>query len=63
MRLGKSGSCWPMREMMDSITDFYLSRLNGRVVISGGCQIPDPAYARLFQLSNEEGSDYKERVQ
>ncbi len=48
---------------MDSIVDFCVWGLNGRVVINGGCRIPDPAYSRLFQLRNEEGAAYKERVQ
>ena len=49
--------------MMDSIVDFCLRELNGRVVINGGCRIPDPTYTRLSQLRSEEGRDYKERVQ
>ena len=42
---------------------FCYWRLNGRVVINGGYRIPDPAYARFFQLRSEEGLGYKERVQ
>jgi hypothetical protein len=55
---------WPICEMVDSVVvHFRLWRLNGRAAINGGCQIPDPAYARLFQLRSEEGLAYKERVQ
>ena len=43
--------------------DFCLWRLNGRFVINGGYQIPDPAYSRLFQLRSEEAPGYTERVQ
>lgn len=40
---------------MDITVDFCLWRLNGRVVINGGCRISDPAYSRLFQLRSEVG--------
>lgn len=57
------GRMWSIHELTDSVVDFCLQRLNGRVVINGGCQIPYPAHSRLFQLRSGEGPSYKERVQ